>query len=108
MKTMAPLEFLEQIELGAVVLPAHAPDLVIQVGRAFYEAPKCYFTAGQAARFYELYRTGVMQLAYPGDFDTWLPEFPGVRRPLGRRTVVSAETLCQTVASPSNFDTLCN
>ena len=66
---------MEQIELGATVLPAFAPmELAIQVGRFQYVCPVGAFGEKQVRRFLQLYRAGCLKFGHPGDFEK-MPAF---------------------------------
>ena len=90
-------QLLEQVELGAAVLPMFAPaEVVVQVGRHQFACPASFFTDEQAVRFMKLYRAGGIRLEYPGDFEQ-LPAFPNQGLGVKPNTaIVTADVFCRT------------
>jgi len=60
---------MEQVELGATVLPEESPHYIgVQVGRYQYLCEVEALSAKQGARLEKLYRAGRVRLGYPGEF----------------------------------------
>ena len=69
MKTITSAEFMEQVELGATVLPELDADHIgLQVGRFTYVLPVAALGPRQAKRLESLYRGGFLRFGHPGDF----------------------------------------
>jgi hypothetical protein len=69
MKTITPIQFLEQISLGAEVQPFDgAFQLGIQVGRHQYVCELEDFNASQQQEFERMYRRKKIRFGFPGDF----------------------------------------
>jgi len=68
MKTIPANLFLEQVRDGAEVHPQGATTAVIQVGRLQYRCNLRTLNDAEAAQFEQLYRTGQVRFAHPGDF----------------------------------------
>ena len=64
-----PQQFLEQVRLGATVLPQLSTvQIGVQVGRRQYLCDVRRFTAPEAAMLETLYRAGQLTFGHPGDF----------------------------------------
>jgi hypothetical protein len=69
MKPITPDQLLEQIELGAEVLPGDSPyDIGVQVGRFQYTCDLEQFTLAQRSQLEQLYTARRIRFGYPGDF----------------------------------------
>jgi hypothetical protein len=73
--TITPSLLIEQIQLGATVLPGDTPFAIgVQVGRFTYACNLRGFNRSQKRELERLYRQHQMTFVHPGDF-TVLPFF---------------------------------